>query len=88
MEEIWPKIEERYRKDSYLRRLAILYHIRELYVKEEAALLKDSCAFREEAWLKELADLYILLQMHAKFDQKFAELVEKRKIRFVEKIFS
>jgi len=83
--ELWKEVKEKYRNE-YLRRLAILYHIRELYVKEEAALAKDSCAFKEDAWLKELADLYILLEMYKELDEDFARKVKLRRMRFIEKL--
>ena len=83
--ELWKEVEKKF-DHTYLRRLAILDHIHELFVKHEKALMDDSCPFDELYFVKELADLYILLDMHKIKDPTFADMVAKRKERFIEKL--
>ena len=83
----WDLVEEQYRKNDYLHRLAILHQIRKLDLKAKKAVAGDECPFRREAFEKELADLFILLEMLAKFKPKFAELIKERRQRFIEKSY-
>ena len=71
---------------QYLRRLAIEHHIFELYHKMRHHISNDLCCFEAEDFNKELADLYLLLEMHIQHDKSFKDLVEQRKRRFIEKL--
>ncbi len=81
----WGRVLEKY-SDGYLRRLAIEHHIIELHAKLQKALAEDKCPFRQKEFLKELADLYLLLDMHRQEDDAFPHLIQTRKARFVEKL--
>jgi len=77
--------QKRYLVDPYLHRLAILYHLNELYWKQQKHVADDVCPFNVDDFMKELADMYILLDMYKEFVPSFANLVEQRKKRFAEK---
>jgi len=81
----WQDVVTKFRY-SYLRRLAIFYHLYELSAKMERLIAEDKCPFNEKEFMKELADLYLLLQMHYEYDSNFAELVKLRQERFIEKL--
>ena len=81
----WKKVLEKY-SDEYLRTLAIEHHIFELHAKLQKALAEDKCPFRQKEFLKELADLYLLLDMHRLKDDSFTFWVLSRKTRFIMKL--
>ena len=81
----WQDVVAKFRH-SYLRRLAIFYHLYELSAKMEKLVAEDKCPFDEKDFMKELADLYLLLQMHYEHDLNFAKLVKLRQERFTEKL--
>ena len=81
------EVERRYKKDPYLHRLAILEHIEELRAKHQRLLAMDKDPFRQEEFMKELADLYILLDMYRDFWISFRARIVQRKHRFAEKLY-
>ncbi|GEM_PF-5970210 len=84
-EKEWKLVEERY-KDKRLLRLDILYHILELKLKADHAISHDRCPFEEDAFLKELADIHILLEILKKHDPQFKNTVYLRKNSLIEKV--
>jgi len=73
-------------EDSYLRELAILHHIRELELKADKCIADDNKPFRNREFLKELADLYILLNFMKFHDPTFNLLIESRIQKFESKL--
>lgn len=74
--------------DSYLRELAILYHIRELELKANKCIASDNKPFHNGEFLKELADLYILLDFMKFHDSTFSSLIKSRIQKFESKVKS
>jgi len=73
-------------KDSYFRELVILYHIRELELKANKCIADDNKPFHSKEFLKELADLYILLNFMKFHDSTFNLLIESRIQKFEAKL--
>ena len=82
---LWELVEERFTNDDYLLQLSIFRHIYEVYVKYKNNIICDVEPFGEEYFLKELADLYILLSLLNESDEDFSDLVEERKNKFIGK---
>jgi len=72
--------------DVYLRRLSIEHHLQELAEKLRKHLSEDRNPFEQPDFVKELADLGILLEMHAYHDPDFRESIRLRRYRFLEKV--
>jgi len=72
--------------DSYFRELVILYHIRELELKANKCIADDNKPFRNREFLKELADLYILLNFMKFHNPTFNLLIESRIQKFESKL--
>ena len=77
------EVKEKY-KNIYFRELVILYHLDELVLKKNKIISsnKNDKPFKDDDFLKELADLKILLDMHSENDKFFEHLIEERKCRF------
>lgn len=69
-------------KDYYLRELTILYHLRELQLKADKYIAEDQKPFQKPEFLKELADLHILLNLMKLHDPQFKTLTETRLQKF------
>ena len=69
-------------KDYYLRELTILYHLYELQLKADKYIAEDQKPFQKPEFLKELADLHILLNLMKLHDPQFKTLIETRLQKF------
>jgi len=69
-------------KDYYLRELTILYHLHELRLKADKYIAEDQKPFQKPEFLKELADLHILLNLMKLHDPQFKTLIETRLQKF------
>ena len=69
-------------KDYYLRELTILYHLHELRLKADKYIAEDQKPFQKPEFLKELADLHILLNLMKLHDPQFRTLTETRLQKF------
>ena len=74
-------VTERF-KDYYLRELTILHHLHELQLKVDKYIAEDQKPFQKPEFLKELADLYILLNLMKFHDSQFKTLIETRLQKF------
>lgn len=83
----WEQVTKKF-SFNYLRKLAIEHHIVELNQKMLRFLAKDVCPFEQEQFNKELADLYWLLEIHKTCDNRFQEMVLKRRNSFILKYVS
>ena len=78
-------VEPIYRQDPYRLKLAIQYHIWELFNRQSKLLGDGSDGLDDLGFQKELVDLYLLIQMWIEFNDK-RDLVLARQKRFVEHI--
>ena len=85
MEEFLKIVEPVYKKDPYRLKLAIQYHIWELYNRQCKLLSEGKDGLEDYGYQKELMDLFILLSLWIKFNNK-QELFFERQQRFVEHI--
>jgi len=72
--------------NTYFRELVILYHIRELELKANKCIAEDRKPFHDPNFLKELADMYILLKLMKYHDSQFRTLIKTRMQKFESKI--
>jgi len=72
--------------NTYFRELVILYHIRELELKANKCIAEDRKPFHDPNFLKELADMYILLKLMKYHDSQFRTLIKTRLQKFESKI--
>lgn len=82
--EKWEAVQELY-KNKRLLRLDILHHVNELKVKGDCLIGHDRCPFREETFLKELGDIYLLLELLKLHDETFKKVVDSRRESFIKK---
>ena len=73
-------------RDEYFRSLVIEHHLNELHDKMHKLIAEDETPFHCRNFLKELADLYILLELVRTHDKDFASLIEDRKELFISKV--
>jgi hypothetical protein len=76
------KLIQKY-SNSYFRELVILYHIDELSLKAKKHISEDSKPFKQIDFIKELADLYILLDLYKNIDINFKNMIEERANKFM-----
>ena len=82
----WTEIVEPvYGKDPYRLKLAIQYHIWELYNRQCKLLSEGEDGLEDYGYQKELMDLFLLISMWLKFNHK-QDLFFERQERFTEHI--
>ena len=78
----WNNVLEKY-ENNFFREQIILAHINELYLKVNKFLSEDKKPFKRDEFVKELADLFLLLQMNRHWNKEFDEKIKQRIVKFV-----
>ena len=73
-------------RSEYFRSLVVEHHLNELHDKMHKLIAEDETPFHCRMFLKELADLYILLELERTHNKDFASLIEDRKEIFISKV--
>ena len=73
-------------KNKYFRRLVIEHHVNELYNKLHYNIARDRCPFKDENFMKELADMGILIELEMLHNSNFEKLYGERVKKFISKI--
>lgn len=78
-------VRQKFLGNKHLLELSITYHILEVSEKLKHLLATDKKPFKTYSFLKELADLKILLDLLSE-TKEFQCIVEKRRKKFIEKL--
>jgi len=62
-------------KSKYFRRLVIEHHVNELYDKVHYNIARDRCPFEDENFMKELADIGILVELEMLHNPNFEKTI-------------
>ena len=73
-------------KNEYFRHLVIEHHLNELHDKMHKLIADDETPFQTQTFLKELADLYILLNLEKHHDPHFNATIQVRREKFISKV--